>query len=181
MDIEKSRELGKLLVRSQDGDAEAYREFLKILYAFVEKALRGKGLLEIEDLAQEVILSIHKGRHTFNPECEFYPWFYAILNRRVVDFKRKSFREKRKIGEFQEFVEVESMEGGLGDDDEGRERVLREMENLTEVQRRVINMSKVEGYSLAEIGAEMGLSLENVKVIAHRGIKKLKHLVSKEK
>lgn len=172
MELELSTKLGELLARSQDGDLHAYDEFLFLSYDLVERAVVAKLQINREDVVQEILLSIHKARHSYNSSREFYPWFYAIVNARVVDEKRKSFREGRKMEAYRK--EVESIEI-----EDSRKKSLESdisgvLQALPEKERNILELNKVHGYSMKEIADYLGISLENVKVTAHRGLNNLK-------
>lgn len=67
MDLELSIKLGALLSEAQNGYSESYSEFLGLIYDLVEKSVNRKLNLNREDVVQEVILSIHNARHSYNP------------------------------------------------------------------------------------------------------------------
>ena len=37
---------------------------------------------DIDDLPQEILITVHKARHTYDPRKPFYPWLCAIFNYR---------------------------------------------------------------------------------------------------
>ena len=43
---------------------------------------------------QEALITIHKARHTYDPGRPFGPWFYAIVNSRLID----ALRSKKRLG-----------------------------------------------------------------------------------
>jgi RNA polymerase sigma-70 factor (ECF subfamily) len=51
---------------------------------------------------------------------------------------------------------------------------------LPEKQRRVLMLTKAEGFSMAEAAAKMGMSETATKVTAHRAYKKLQELLLDE-
>jgi RNA polymerase sigma-70 factor (ECF subfamily) len=48
------------------------------------------------------------------------------------------------------------------------------MQQLPLVQRRVIRMLKVDGMTTAEVARALGLTVANVKIVAHRGYKAMR-------
>ena len=130
--------------------------------------------LNREDVVQEVIWSIHSAIHSYDPTREFYPWFYAIVNARIIDEKRRLFREGRKVDAFRLDVESREAEGPRNISLE--EDLKAELDSLPEKQKTVLKLSKVYGFSMKEIAEEMGSSVGNVKVIAHRGLSSLKNV-----
>lgn len=51
------------------------------------------------------------------------------------------------------------------------------LQDLPEKQKKIIELNKLHGFSMKEIADQMGMSVENVKVIAHRGLNNLKSVV----
>ncbi len=172
MDLELSIKLGELLSESQNGDSRSYEEFLRLIYGLVERAVATKLKTNREDVVQEVLLSLHNARHSFLPSRHFYPWFYAIVNARIIDEKRRMFREGRKIEAYgKEAESIGTEEKTINSINEDISAVLQD---LPENQRRIIELNKLHGYSMKEIASQLGLSVANVKVIAHRGLSNLK-------
>ncbi|TMA90045.1 MAG: hypothetical protein E6J63_09305 [Deltaproteobacteria bacterium] len=69
------QQLAELMRRSQDGDRHAYEAFLVEVMALV-KAFARKRLPradQVEDVAQETLLAIHRDRHSYDPERPFLP------------------------------------------------------------------------------------------------------------
>jgi RNA polymerase sigma factor (sigma-70 family) len=159
--------LSELMRRAQDGDRNAYdallREVARMVRGFARKRLREQ---EVEDVVQETLLSIHDRRHTFDPARPFGPWMYAIARHRVVDAVRK--REQRaareilgdlELAEFSAHADASMPSGWL----------TLAFAQLSEAQREVIQLLKVEGYTVSEISDRTGRSESLVKITAHRG------------
>ena len=136
VDLELSTKLGALLSEAQKGNSESYSEFLGLIYDLVGKSVNRKLNLNKDDVVQEVILSIHHARHSYNPSREFYPWFYAIVNARIVDEKRRNFREHRKVTAYG--VEMDSPTGENFLDGELTEDLNTLLQSLPEKQKRII-------------------------------------------
>ena len=84
--------LSELMLRAQRGDAEAYTELLELssemISSYLSRRINDKSA--VEDVVQDVLLSIHRARHTFQVSQPFEPWLYAITKRRFIDYLRKS-------------------------------------------------------------------------------------------
>ncbi|MEO7634963.1 MAG: sigma factor, partial [Sphingomicrobium sp.] len=85
---------GQLLSAAQAGDAAAYREFLTDVTPFVRALARRKLWAEdaIEDVVQDVLVTVHRVRHTYQPGRPVAPWLAAIAARRSIDSLRKRGR-----------------------------------------------------------------------------------------
>ena len=44
---------------------------------------------DVEDVAQEILLSVHSVRHTYDTGRPFMPWLMTITTRRVFDAARR--------------------------------------------------------------------------------------------
>jgi RNA polymerase sigma-70 factor (ECF subfamily) len=148
-----------------DGDARAYEDALRSIAQIVREYARVRlGDTLADDVVQETLLSVHKARHTYDPNRPFGPWLIAVAHSRVVDAARRARR--RKLHE--ETLDEEPAEI-TGSRNEHSGRLRQALQRLPPRQRRVIELLKLEGRSAREVAHALGLSVSNVKVIAHRG------------
>lgn len=169
-----------LAVLSQQGDKRAYRELLNAILPFVRGRLAG-GLANpdwIDDITQDVLISVHKSLETYSGDRAFKPWLNAIIQFRRTDFLRKHYKVKKvkessaeKSEVFSEDVTFSTNAGELKD-------IEGAMQSLPEKQRKIFKMMKIEGYSAQEVADEMDMSVSAVKVSAHRTTAKLKEMLS---
>src|SRR6516162_11078501 len=91
---DRDRDRAMLMARAQAGEREAYRRLLEDITPFI-RALAARRLhdaSEVEDAVQDVLLTVHVIRHTYDPRRPFAPWLVAIANRRIVDRLRRQTR-----------------------------------------------------------------------------------------
>ena len=83
-----------LMAHAQAGDRAAYRRLLEQIAPYVRSlaARRHQNRCDIEDSLQDVLLTVHAIRHTYDPTRPFGPWLVAIVNRRIVDRLRRQGR-----------------------------------------------------------------------------------------
>jgi RNA polymerase sigma-70 factor (ECF subfamily) len=78
---------------AQDGDKAAYEtlltDILPLLRAIVQRSWRNPH--DVADIVQDVLLSLHVVRHTYDPNRPFVPWLLTIARRRIADTARRSF------------------------------------------------------------------------------------------
>ena len=174
---ERSAAWGALMTAAQDGDGAAYGRLLAEIAPMLRRIVQRRwGDTDCEDIVQEVLISLHRVRHTYDPQRPFMPWLMAIAQFRVADAARKSAR--RNVHERPEW----SFEYGLPDvaadePDEplGDPQLLRRaIADLPEGQRRAVELLKLEERSLKEAAAETGMSVGALKVAVHRGLKALR-------
>ncbi|MBA3447173.1 MAG: RNA polymerase subunit sigma, partial [Pseudaminobacter sp.] len=81
---------------AQDGDAAAFALLLRDITPLLRRVvLRKSGFLHphnTEDIVQEILLSVHTARATYNPERPFVPWLMGIARNRVADAVRSNVR-----------------------------------------------------------------------------------------
>jgi RNA polymerase sigma-70 factor (ECF subfamily) len=130
---------------------------------------------DADDLLQETWLRIHKVRHTYRPGEPVLPWFYAIARRVRVDHYRKSIRtttHRQALEEMSRIAAPVSAESGRPDS------LSTLLAPLSEGEREVIEMLKVEGMSLEEVARATSSTVGSVKQKAHRAYKKLRETMS---
>lgn len=168
---------GALLAAGQKGDNEAYRAFLKAILPFVRSLARRRSWSEemAEDVVQDVLLTVHRIRHTYEPGRPVKPWLAAIASRRAVDAMRRqgrqSAREVHDQAAYETFADPRTNRIEAG---EAADEVGRMMDELTPRQREAIDLVKLKEMSLAEASAESGQSVASLKVNVHRAIRKLR-------
>lgn len=171
------------MARAQGGDREAYRRLLEdvtpYLRSIAARHFQNSG--DIEDTVQEVLLTVHAVRHTYDPARPFGPWLVAIANRRVVDglrrYGRSRAREVALEAEHETFAAPRANLAETASDG----RVLREaIEQLPSGQREAIRMLKLQEISLKEAAAASGMSVAALKVATHRALKSLRKVFGKQ-
>ena len=162
-----------------NGDEKAYSDFLTevsvILRAYLAKKIFQSD--DREDVLQEILLSIHKARHTYDGIRPVKPWIMAIANYRVNDYLRVYY--KKKDNEVTDFDSIAS----FFEQDVTNSNNFSELESivntLPEKQKKIVYMMKIEGYSVKEVSTAMGMSESAIKVSAHRSYKLLKQKLEK--
>lgn len=179
MTPEQEHELALLMAASQRGDRAAYEALLLGLGHVVTLYVRRRvGAAHwADDVVQDVLLSIHRARHTWNPERPFAPWFYAVLQSRLIDAIRRHKRTaawEEPMDATPPIVWSPSPEAATI----ARADLVQAMRQLSPAQRLVIERLKLDELSVKDVAREMGLSESNVKVKAHRGYAVLKRFLS---
>src|SRR5262249_10298421 len=93
---EQDRRFAELMRAAQGGDSSAYVELLGLITPLLRPAVRRRrGFLQlpdIEDIVQDILLSLHTVRATYDPARPFWPWLMAIARNRMVDSARRHGR-----------------------------------------------------------------------------------------
>ena len=161
-------ELSRLLRAAIAGDERAYADFLHRIAALVRGFVRRKivqGGVDPEDVVQETLLAIHVKRHTWRLDAPVLPWVYAIARFKLIDaFRRRGRRIEVEIDEIAEtFAEPETETVSERD-------INRALEGLPPTQRSVVSSISVDGHSIGETAAKLGVSETAVRVSLHRGL-----------
>ena len=173
-------EWGALMARSQAGDRAAYRELLQALLPWLRHlaAARFRARPDIEDSVQDILLTLHAIRHTYDPSRPFKPWLVAIARRRIADRLRVKIRHgAREIFLQAEHETFAAPETNLIEQESEAKRLREALACLPEAQRQAVTMLKLEEKSLAETSAATGLSVAALKVSSHRALKNLRKLL----
>ena len=127
----------------------------------------------MDDLLQEVLLSIHKARHTYDGLRPYKPWAFAIARFRLLDYLRSHYADRLRSA-----VDVSEVENTLQDDvTECRidyESINRKIHKLPEKQAFILQMMHQEGYTAKEVAEKIGMTETAVKVAAHRAYKAIR-------
>jgi RNA polymerase sigma-70 factor (ECF subfamily) len=179
--------LGDLMHAAQQGDGAAYLELLRAITPRIRQVARRQrgfaGAAEVEDVVQDVLLSVHAARSTYDPSRPFEPWLNAILRNRLVDGARRYGRIARRE------VKVEDLDVTFSDfvaKEEGADlsdvAALHEaVQALPEQQRQAIELLKFKELSLKEAAQVSGTSIGALKVATHRAMATLRVTLAKRR
>ena len=169
---------GEWMASAQAGDGAAYERLLEALLpaarGFVRSRLRDP--VSTEDVVQNVLLSLHRARHTYRPERPFGPWWRAIARNAVIDFVRQ---HRRRAGRELPLDGPEPVDPRTA---EPRPEPLSPemraaLEALPRGQRQAVELLHVHGLSVREAAERVGISPGALKVRAHRGYHALRALL----
>ena len=146
-------------------------EISKVARGFLKRRMGASHA--VEDITQEILLTVHRARHTYNPARPFTPWFFAISRHKWMDHLRKHGRSVRTEPLTEDFLERHMQESPS--ETEGLSDALTEaMSVLPSKQKKVVELLKVEGLSIQETSKQMSMSVSSVKVAAHRAYRTLR-------
>jgi RNA polymerase sigma factor (sigma-70 family) len=171
-------DLESLMRAAQGGDRDAYAQLLKRLVPLIERMAVAKygSALDTDDVVQDVLLSLHSVRRTYDPRRPFMPWLASIVRNRLIDAYRRKARIARIETPVAQIPEtVDGAEPILQEQRTGDPELLRRaIADLPAGQRRAVELLKLEELSLKEASAVSGLSIAALKVAVHRGLKALR-------
>jgi len=163
---------------AQQGDAAAYAEVLRLCVPLIKRVVNsGRHFgLETDDIVQDVLISLHSVRHTYDPDRPFAPWLASITRHRVIDAQRRRSRIDKNETAVPEIPETFSGDQANWDvEGRGDPKLLkRAIEDLPAGQRQAVELLKLKEMSLKEASVASGMSIAALKVAMHRGLKALR-------
>jgi RNA polymerase sigma-70 factor (ECF subfamily) len=170
-----------LMARAQNGDGAAYRRLLEEMVPYIRSlaAWRHRDPSDVEDAVQDILLTVHTIRQTYDPTRPFSPWLVAIANRRLVDRLRRQGRQRSR--EAMLTTEQETFtapQANIDDEVSDRRELKAALDSLPAGQRQAIRLLKVEELSLKEAAAKSGMSVAALKVATHRALRNLRKMLS---
>jgi RNA polymerase sigma-70 factor (ECF subfamily) len=178
-DQANDRALAALMQAAQGGDGAAYAQLLRLVMPAVRQHVRRVrgflGTADVEDLVQDVMLSVHAVRATYDPKRPFMPWLLAITRNRVADGARRHVRRSAHEVQVDELPVMVADEAASKDIERHGEvdALQHAIKALPNRQRTAVEMLKLREMSLKEAAAASGLSIGALKVSMHRAMASL--------
>lgn len=168
--------LESLMQQALSGDKQAYSTLLqetsRLLRPFLARHLKHDS--DLDDLLQEVLISIHKARHTYDGARPYKPWVFAIAKFRLLDYLRSHYADHLHhavdIAELEDFLSEPVTETGLS-----YESISGEIRQLPQKQAAILQMMHQQGYTAKEVAEKLQMKESAVKVAAHRAYKVLRN------
>ncbi len=168
-----------LMAAAQAGDKAAYGRLLRECTPLIRRVVhRGMQPDRVDDVVQDVLLTIHRARQTYDPTRSFSAWVVTIAQRRAIDLLRHRGRHDRR--EVHAPIDYENYAGEDADHDrdvtlEQRGKVLQSaLSSLPPGQRQAIEALALRQLSLDEAAGVTGKSKGALKVNMHRALKSLR-------
>ena len=160
---------------AQAGDSDAYLQLLQHLTPRIRQIVgrrRGfAGRADVEDLVQDILLSLHAVRATYDPNRPFTPWLLAIIRSRLADGARRYARQTAREVHVDDPVTFADRPTNTNHESfEAREVLEPALRSLPRGQREAIELLKLKELSLKEAAAASGLSIGALKVATHRAM-----------
>jgi RNA polymerase sigma-70 factor (ECF subfamily) len=168
------------MASAQGGDRAAYEALLRECVPLIRRVARGQGVTgdRIDDVVQDVLLTVHRARQTYDPAYSFVAWLRTISKRRAIDILRRSGRQGAR--EIHAPLAYEAYAAPDSEADRGweqRDRTKRlgaAISTLGEGQREAVEHLALRELSLTEAAETTGKSKGALKVNFHRALKALR-------
>lgn len=177
-DGRRSRDLdwSILMARAQDGDAEAYLRLLEEITPYLRSLARRwhKEQWDIEDTVQDILLTLHAIRNTYDPTRPFGPWLVGIANRRSIDRLRRNGRRSNRETPMTNAHEESAAAPNTETDVLAQQKLAQALEDLPTVQKTAVDLLKLREMTLKEASDVTGLSVAALKMATHRALQSLR-------
>src|SRR5690348_10929432 len=177
--------LARQMRAAQTGDTQAYIDVLRAITPRLRQIIRSqRGFLQpadVEDVVQDVLLSLHAVRATYDPDRPFMPWLLAIAHNRLADSARRYARGgAHEVHVEEPPVTFAAEDTNFEHEQYGDPEALRQaIAQLPRGQREAIRMLKLDEMSLKEAAAASGSSVAALKVSVHRAMQALRKTLKK--
>ena len=193
----------ELLTRCRRGDAEAWDELFNRHYAaagrFIFQLASDFTREDVEEICQEVFLSVIKNLQSFQGGSQFQTWLFRIAANKARDYRERLHAAKRGGGQAPVSLDAEDPETGLTLDPpshapapdasllnvENAELVRAALDQLEEPCREIIELRYFGDLSYEELSRELKLNPKTVSSRLSKCLDRLegiaRHFFSREK
>jgi RNA polymerase sigma-70 factor (ECF subfamily) len=164
----------ELLDRARSGDDEAWSQIVRELGPRVQGYAKGKGIVDAEDVVQDVFTAAARLIGDFEGEWRaFRSWIFSIAYRQIVNRYR---RPSRRDGELPRVLVDEDH---IGPDQavvirEMASEAVAAMDVLSEIERDVVLLRVIADLDTEDVAKAVGKRAGNVRVIQSRALAKVR-------
>jgi RNA polymerase sigma-70 factor (ECF subfamily) len=169
-----------LVERCRSGDDTAFGELVErykdLVYGVVYRMLSDRS--QVDDLAQEVFLKVHRGLPYFRGDARLSTWIYRIVQNvcseaRVRSRPTVSLEADREDGPRGEYGKADAAFAEL----ELRDRLEKAIAQLPENYRLLIAAHYMQGVQYEALAEALDIPLGTVKTHLHRAKRRLRELL----
>jgi RNA polymerase sigma factor (sigma-70 family) len=168
------------MAAAQAGDGAAYQALLRDCIPVIKSVARRRGVADdrVDDVVQDVLVTVHRARPTYDPGRSFTAWLSVIADRRAIDLLRRTRRQD--LREVYAPLAFESHADQAADPARGLVHadatgtITRALASLPMRQREAVQHLVLEERSLADAAALTRRSKGSLKVNLHRALKALR-------
>lgn len=177
---------GDLVARAREGDRQAFAELVRLhqdeVYTLAVR-LTGDGDIAA-DVAQEALIRAWRALPRFRGESALSTWLYRITVNTAWTMRRR--RRRHQAVPLEAVGDAGLSDGSLSPEMAGeaadlRRRLRAALASLPEAQRAVVVLKDVYGWSHAEVGEALGITVAAAKVRLHRAHRRLQEHLAAER
>ena len=178
--VKSEADLACLMAAAQDGDAVCYQSLLRACLPLIGSMARGHGVPadRVDDVVQDVLVTVHRVRATYDPARPFMPWLRAIAQRRAIDAMRSHGRQRsREVHAplaYESHADTAATAAQEPERSDGARGLHAAVAALPDGQRQAVEELALRERTLEEAAANTGRSKGALKVNLHRALKALR-------
>lgn len=165
----------ELVSRCQRGDDGAFGELVdrykNLVYAMIYRMVPDR--TQVDDLAQDVFLKVHRGLPYFRGEARLSTWIYRIVANVCVQARNA----RPRMASADDVPEPAATDSAFADV-ELRDRLEKAMMQLPENYRLLIAAHYLRGVQYEALAESLDIPLGTVKTHLHRAKRQLRELMS---
>lgn len=166
----------QLIQEVQEGSHEAFRELVELHMRRVYDLAYGfvNDHDDAEDVAQDVFVKVYHSIKYFRQESGFSTWLYRITTNASLDRLKQ---KKRSIARHvpMEETQISEVPDNRGPDHiDTSAHIERALHELPTLQRAVVILRHMEGFSTKQVSDILKCSEGTVKTHLHRGLRKMR-------
>ena len=178
-DSKPEQQIETIVDRAAGGDTEAFGRLYDIYADRIYRHIyyRTSNADDARDLTQEVFAKAWQALPRYKrTKTPFLGWLFTISHNRVIDYYRTKKDHVCLNNEIDWGSQVNNPENLL-ESAFTQQEVRKVILQLPEDQQQVIIMSFIEGFEYPEIAATLNKTEGNIRVIMHRGLKKMREIL----
>ena len=151
-----------------DGLARTYQEHIDLVYRYIYRRIANRE--EAEDLTSQVFLKAVRHLDSTRDALSVRSWLFQLAKTTLADHWRQYYKSPKVS---LQLMTQEWPNAAAADDREsGAAETLRQvLQQLPQHYQQVLNLRFLEGLSIKEAAAEMGITEGNVKVLQLRALR----------
>ena len=125
------------MTRAQAGDVAAYKQLLEDVTPYLRALTRRRlpAQSDVEDVVQNILLTVHSIRATYDPALPFGPWLKAIAMHRIIDRLRYQYRHHACEREILDGIDTQMHHRVVHRGDLARQVVVGRVHHLEDLHR----------------------------------------------
>ena len=168
-------ELARRAVYDEDAFSELYEHFFPRVYNFIFARLKNPDAAD--DVVSITFMKMYENLSRYDPnKAAFSTWLFRIALNSMTDFFRR--KESSQEAEWEDFFDPAAPEYQEPEakvlTEEGSAELLKAIGTLTDKERRIVELKYFSGLGNKEIAEIMGITANNVGVVLHGALKKLR-------
>lgn len=128
---------------------------------FVLRVVRRLGVAprDVEDVAQEVFVIVHRKVDTFTGESSVRTWLYGITSRVASDYRRRAYVKRESLEAEPPAASFDAPQAQSVHERQLRQNLDTALDQLDDAKRAVFVLYEMEGVPMGEIAESLGCPL----------------------